>query len=430
MKKHTALFFIYCLISNDINAQIKKHNNGIDAMKKVMMKEIESKQNSYKDIALKIWDFAEVAYKEVRSSDLLQKTLTDNGFQIKTGVAAMPTAFIATYGNGKPVIGMLAEFDALPGLAQEATPERKTIEGKIAGHACGHHLLGTGSVAAAIEIKNLLEQKKFSSTIIVYGCPAEEGGNGKVFMVKEGLFNDVDVIMHWHPYDYNKATLKSFLANISVKFRFQGISSHASAAPEKGRSALDAVEAMDYMVNMMREHLPLESRIHYVITNGGKVPNVVPDFAEVHYIIRHPKKEEVQKIFERVIKAAEGASLGTGTTMNYELTGGVHDVLLNLTLAEAMHKNLVKVGGVKYTAEEIAFGKKLQASFLGSSTPIESAAEIKPFKMEAFSGSTDVGDVSYVAPTVGLNTATWISGTPVHSWQAVACGGTEIGVKV
>jgi aminobenzoyl-glutamate utilization protein B len=290
--------------------------------------------------------------------------------------------------------------------------------------------LGTGSVAAAIEIKNLLEQKKFSSTIIVYGCPAEEGGNGKVFMVKEGLFNDVDVIMHWHPYDYNKATLKSFLANISVKFRFQGISSHASAAPEKGRSALDAVEAMDYMVNMMREHLPLESRIHYVITNGGKVPNVVPDFAEVHYIIRHPKKEEVQKIFERVIKAAEGASLGTGTTMNYELTGGVHDVLLNLTLAEAMHKNLVKVGGVKYTAEEIAFGKKLQASFLGSSTPIESAAEIKPFKMEAFSGSTDVGDVSYVAPTVGLNTATWISGTPVHSWQAVACGGTEIGVKV
>ncbi|MEJ7738617.1 MAG: amidohydrolase [Chitinophagaceae bacterium] len=429
MHKLAALFFFYCLISNDLKGQTEKQNNAIAVIKKKVMQELDSKQKIYKDIALQIWNYAEVRFKEVKSSALLQKALNDNGFQMKIGVAGMPTAFIASYGSGKPVIGMLAEFDALPGLAQEAIPEKKMIEGKIAGHACGHHLLGTGSVAAAIEIKKLLEQQKFSGTIRLYGCPAEEGGNGKVFMVKEGLFNDVDVIMQWHPYDYNKATLKTFLANLNVKFRFKGISSHAGAAPEKGRSALDAVEAMDYMVNMMREHVPQETRIHYVITNGGKTPNVVPDFAEVQYTIRHPKKEEVQKIFERVVKAAEGAGLGTGTTMDYELIGGVHDMLLNYTLAEAMHKNLEKVGGVTYTAEEIAYGKKLQATFLDASPPIESAAEIKAFKLETFSGSTDVGDVSYVVPVVGLNAATWIPGTPVHSWQAVACGGTEIGIK-
>lgn len=428
-KKLTPLFFIIYFVSFVATAQTKKVHDEINATKEKAIQNIENKHGQYKDIALQIWNYAEVAFKEVKSSALLQKTLNDNGFQIKTGVAGMPTAFIATYGSGKPVIGMLAEFDALPGLAQEAAPEKKTIEGQMAGHACGHHLLGTGSVAAAIEIKKLLEQKKFSGTIRVYGCPAEEGGNGKVFMVKEGLFNDMNVIMHWHPYDYNKATLKTFLANLNVKLRFRGISSHASAAPEKGRSALDAVEAMNYMVNMMREHLPAEARIHYVITNGGKSAGVVPDLAEVQYVVRHPKKEEVQKIFERVVKAAEGAALGTGTTMDYELVGGVHDVLLNHTLAEAMHKNLEKVGGVTYTAEEIAFGKKLQATFLGASPPIESATQIKPFKIEAFSGSTDVGDVSYMVPVVGLNAATWIPGTAVHSWQAVACGGTEMGVK-
>jgi aminobenzoyl-glutamate utilization protein B len=427
MKKLAALFLFYSLLIQDSNSQIK--NNDIDAIKQTVVQGIERKQHLYKDIALKIWDYAEISFKEVKSSSLLQETLKENGFEIKNGVAGMPTAFVATYGSGKPIIGMLAEFDALPGMAQEATPEKKEIEGKIAGHACGHHLLGTGSVAAAIEVKRLLEKRAITGTIRIYGCPAEESGNGKVYMVQEGLFNDLDAVLHWHPYDYNKVSTKTFLANLSVKFRFQGISSHASAAPEKGRSALDAVEALNFMVNMMREHVPQETRIHYVITNGGKAPNVVPDLAEVQYVIRHPKKEEVQQIFERVTKAAEGAALGTGTKMEYELTGGVHDMLVNLTLGEIMHRNLEKVGGVDYTAEEIAFGKKLQSTFLGAAPPIESAAEIKPFKMEAFSGSTDVGDVSYVVPTMGLNTATWIPGTPVHSWQAVACGGTETSVK-
>lgn len=393
--------------------------------------DLQSGYEDYKKIALQIWDYAEVGYKEVKSSALLQKTLQDNGFTVQAGVADIPTAFVATYGSGKPVIGILAEFDALPGLAQQATPERNAIAGKAAGHGCGHHLFGTASAAAGIEIKKLIEQKKFTGTIKVYGCPAEEGGSGKVYMVRAGLFNDVDVVIHWHPGNSNGVTLTSALANKSAKFRFHGLSAHAAASPDKGRSALDGVEALDYMVNMMREHIPQETRIHYVITNGGKAPNVVPDFAEVYYYVRHPKREDVVSIFDRVAKAAEGAAMGTGTTMDYEIIGGTHDLLLNRTLAEAMQKNLEKVGGVAYTPEETAFAKKLQTSFGYTVPAVETVETVKPLKQEndAGGGSTDVGDVSYAVPTVGMSAATWVAGTPAHSWQAVACGGTEIGTK-
>jgi aminobenzoyl-glutamate utilization protein B len=393
--------------------------------------EIEAKYNDYKKIALQIWDYAEVGYKEVKSSALLQQTLKDNGFTVEAGVAEIPTAFVATYGSGKPVIGILAEFDALPGLSQEANPVKKSIAGKDAGHGCGHHLFGTASVSAGIELKKLIEEKKIAGTIKVYGCPAEEGGSGKVYMVRAGLFNDVDVVIHWHPDNNNSITMTSALANKSAKFRFHGISAHAAASPERGRSSLDGVESMDYMVNMMREHIPQETRIHYVITNGGRAPNVIPDFAEVYYYVRHPKRDDVKQIFDRVVKAATGAATGTETTVDYEIIGGTHDLLLNRTLAEVMQKNLEKVGGIKYTTEEIEFGKKIQAT-LGFTAPgIEDAALVKPLKTvaDAGGGSTDVGDVSYVVPTVGLGTATWVPGTPAHSWQAVACGGTDIGIK-
>jgi aminobenzoyl-glutamate utilization protein B len=401
------------------------------ALKTEAAEGLQLKYDDYKKIALQIWDYAEVGYKEVKSSALHQQTLKENGFDIKAGVADMPTAFVASYGSGKPVIGILAEFDALPGLSQEASADKKAIAGKDAGHACGHHLFGTASVAAGIAIKKLMEQNKFTGTIRVYGCPAEEGGSGKVYMVRAGLFNDVDAVIHWHPGNDNEVTMTSALANKSAKFRFHGISAHAAASPEKGRSALDAVEAMDNMVNMMREHIPQETRIHYVITNGGRAPNVVPDFAEAYYYVRHPSKEIVKEIFERVVKAANGAAMGTETTVDYEIIGGTHDLLLNRTLGEVMQKNLEKVGGVTYTADETAFGKKIQAS-LGFKVPsIETAANIKPLKLQADAGggSTDVGDVSYTVPTVGLEAATWIPGTPAHSWQAVACGGTEIGTK-
>lgn len=406
-----------------------QNNNGV--LKTDAIKNIDGKYETYKNIALQIWGFAEVGYKEVKSTQLLQETLKSSGFTIESGVAEMPTAFVASYGSGKPVIAFLAEYDALPGLSQEANTEKKSISGIDAGHGCGHHLFGTASVAAGIEIKKLIESKKLTGTVRVYGCPAEEGGSGKVYMVRAGLFKDVDVAVHWHPGNSNNVTMTSALANTSAKFRFYGLSSHASMAPENGRSALDGVEAMDNMVNMMREHVPQETRIHYVITKGGKAPNVVPDFAEVFYYVRHPKKDLVASIFQRLVKAANGAAMGTETKVEYEIIGGTHDLLINKTLAEAMQKNLDQVGGVKYNAAELDFGNKIQSSFTFKAPPIENASQITPLQafIDASGGSTDVGDVSYAIPTVGLEAATWVPGTPAHSWQAVACGGTEIGIK-
>ncbi|MEY3921466.1 MAG: hypothetical protein RL634_1227 [Bacteroidota bacterium] len=402
-----------------------------EGMKATAVQNLQNAYDQYKNIALQIWNHAELGYKEVKSAALLQETLKKEGFAVEAGVAEIPTAFVATYGSGQPVIGILAEFDALPGLAQEAVPEKKSIAGKAGGHGCGHHLFGTASVAAGIEIKKLIEQKKLTGTIKVFGCPAEEGGSGKVYMVRAGLFNNVDAVVHWHPGNENGVTMTSALANSSAKFRFYGLSAHAAASPENGRSSLDAVESMNYMVNLMREHIPQETRIHYVITSGGKAPNVVPDFAEVYYYVRHPKRDQVKQIFERVVNAAKAAAMGTETKMDYEIIGGTHDLLLNKTLAEAMQKNLEAVGGVKYTAEEKAFAEKIQTSFTFKYPAVEEAEKVKPLKIEsdAGGGSTDVGDVSYAVPTVGLRAATWAPGTPAHSWQAVACGGTEIGTK-
>jgi len=432
MKQQGMLFAFLFFISIIASSQ-KTKEKAPDRLKdkQDIIASLNSKYDYYKEKAIKIWNYAEVGFKEVKRTALLQQTLKENGFTIQPGVAEIPTAFVASYGSGLPVIGILAEFDALPGMSQQAAPEKKSIEGKDAGQACGHHLFGVASVAAGIEIKKLIEQKKLSGTIRVYGCPAEEGGSGKVYMVRDGLFKDVDVVIHWHPDEHNAVTLASALANKSAKFRFKGIAAHASISPEKGRSALDAVEAMDNMVNMMREHIPQETRIHHIITNGGKAPNIVPDFAEAYYYVRHPQKEVVLNIFDRVVKAAQGAAMGTETEMEYEVIGGTHELLLNKTLADAMQKNLEMVGGVSYTPAEIDFGKKLQSTFNFTYPAIESAIEVKPLKTIAGGGqgSTDVGDVSYAVPTVGLEAATWIPGTPAHSWQAVACGGTDIGIK-
>ena len=401
----------------------------LEVLKNESAQGIEAGYDAYKKIALNIWDYAEVGYKEVKSSALLQSTLKENGFTVEPAVAGMPTAFVASFGSGSPVIGILAEYDALPGLSQDNSAVKTPVLNKNSAHACGHHLFGTGSVAAGIAIKKLLESGKIKGTIKVFGCPAEEGGSGKVYMVREGLFKNVDIVLHWHPDESNSVTYTSALANKSAKFRFYGIASHASASPEQGRSALDAVEGMDNMVNMMREHIPQETRIHYVITNGGKAPNVVPEFAEVYYYVRNPEKALVVSIFDRVVKAAEGAALGTETKMNYEIIGGTHDLLINKTLAAAMQINLQKVGGVKYTADEIIYAKKMQSTFAGKPISIDSAAIIKALHIEKNQGSTDVGDVSYAVPTVGLGTATWVPGTSAHSWQAAACGGTDIGIK-
>jgi aminobenzoyl-glutamate utilization protein B len=248
-------------------------------------------------------------------------------------------------------------------------------------------------------------------------------------MVREGLFNDVDVVLHWHPGDSNTASTGGSLSNKNGKFRFYGIASHAAASPERGRSSLDAVEAMDVMVNMMREHVPQETRIHYVITRGGEAPNVVPAYAEVYYYVRHPQREQVKAIWERIVKAAQGAALGTETRMEVEVTGGVYNMLANETLGHIMDKNLQATGGYTYTAQEKEFGTKIQQTFTGVIPKLESSNEIEPFKIVDGPASTDVADVSWVVPTVGLSTATWVPGTAAHSWQAVAAGGTSIGFK-
>lgn len=434
--KKTAFSLFLLTVFGLAQAQTKNNVTGktdmaTDALKTQVMQGLQSDYDAYKKIALQIWDYAELGYKEVKSTALHQQTLSANGFTVNAGVAGIPTAFVASYGSGKPVIAILAEFDALPGLSQQALPEKAPIAGRDAGHACGHHLFGTASVAAGIAIKKLIAEKKLQGTVRVYGCPAEEGGSGKVYMVREGLFNDVDAVLHWHPGSENRVTMTSALANKSAKFRFHGIAAHAAASPERGRSALDGVEAMNNMVNMMREHMPQEARVHYVITNGGKAPNVVPDYAEVYYYVRHPRKDEVKAIFDRVVKAANGAAMGTETTVDYEIIGGTHDLLLNKKLGEVMQQNFEKVGGISYTAAETEFAKKIQASFGFSAPAIETAGAVMPLRVELNSGggSTDVGDVSYAVPTVGLNTATWVPGTPAHSWQAVASGGTEIGTK-
>lgn len=350
-----------------------------------VIKSIDSKAEQYGQIAQQIWDYAEVGYQEENSSALLQSELKKAGFNIESGVAGMPTAFVATYGSGKPVIGILGEYDALPGMSQKAgvpTPDPKEVG--QAGHGCGHNLFGTASMASAIAVKEWLISSKSSGTIKFYGTPAEEGGSGKVYMVREGLFDGVDAVINWHPGNSNSANPGRSLANKTGKFRFYGVSAHAAGAPERGRSALDGVEAMTHMVNMMREHTTEKTRIHYIITKGGDAPNVVPAFAELYLYVRHLDREEVRSMWDRVVKIAEGAAIGTETRMEYEVTGGVYDVLPNETMSKAMYNNLKKVGGVNYTAEEIAYAENISKTLGKAARPVSEAQTVQTYKMHRY----------------------------------------------
>lgn len=376
-----------------------------------------------------IWALAEVGYKETRSSALLQQRLAQAGFRVEAGVAGIPTAFTATAGQGGPVIAILGEFDALPGLSQTADPVKTVAAGRDAGHACGHHLFGVASASAAIAVADWLKASGRPGTVRFYGTPAEEGGAGKVYMVRAGLFNDVDIALHWHPSSENSADIATSNANKSAKFRFRGISAHAAGAPERGRSALDGVEAMDMMTNLMREHMPQDARMHYVITAGGRAPNVVPDFAEVFYYVRHPDPLVVESLFDRVVAAANGAAMGTGTRVDFEVIHGALSLLPNRALQTVMHANLVKVGGVRYSPADTAFAQKIRASMDKPWGQLGDEAKVQPLQEEHGAGSTDVGDVSWTVPTAGLRTATWVPGTSAHSWQAVAAGGMDIGRK-
>jgi aminobenzoyl-glutamate utilization protein B len=380
-------------------------------------------------LAQEIWGLAELGYQEHRSSEALRKYLSSNGFEVRSVVADIPTAFVATAGSGKPVIGILAEFDALPGLSQAALPQRNPVLEGAPGHACGHHLFGAASATAGVAVAQWLKASGRRGTVRVYGTPAEEGGSGKVYLTRAGVFDDVDAVLHWHPGSRNDASPSSSTANKSGRFTFHGIAAHAAAAPDRGRSALDGVEAMNYMVNLLREHIPSDSRIHYVITNGGEAPNIVPETAQVYYYVRHPNLVTVQALFDRVVTAARAAALGTGTEMDVEVMHGNYPLLPNEALARRVHANLQALGGIVYDPDEQRFAEQIRTTLIGEVPGLETAGSVQPFRVHQNMGSTDVGDVSWIVPTVGFYTATWVPGTAAHSWQAVAAGGMSIGHK-
>jgi len=390
---------------------------------------IKSHADSAWEMARKIWDWAEVGYQEKQSAALLADALQAGGFRVERGVAGIPTSFLATVGSGKPVIGVLGEYDALPGLSQEAVADRRARPGATAGHGCGHHLFGVASASACLALSEQVRAGKIEGTLRFYGCPAEEGGSAKAFMVRAGLFNDCDAVLHWHPSSQNSAGSESSQARIAVKFRFHGTSSHAAAAPEVGRSALDAVELTNHAAEMLREHTPDFTRIHHVVTAGGNAPNVVPDFAEVFYYIRHPRSLVVQTLYPRLLKCAQAGALATETRLETQYLGGILEIVPNQTLSRVVRANLSQLNDLKYDEQEAGFVARIQKTLADPPSLNTIAGITERTGQGGGSGSTDVGDVSWVVPTVGFSTACWVPGTAAHSWQAVAAGGTTIGKK-
>ena len=393
-----------------------------------LIKSVMAQEEEAWGAALKIWEWAEPGYQEVRSSKLLADKLELAGFQVDRNVAGIPTAFTATYGSEGPVIGILGEYDALPGLSQAAVAQRMPAKDRSWGHGCGHHLFGVASATAAIALAEQIRAGEIRGRVRFYGCPAEEGGGAKVFMVREGLFKDCAAVLHWHPSDKNAAGDRSSLARNAVKFQFRGKSAHAAGAPEQGRSALDAVELTNHAAQLLREHTPDQSRIHHVVTHGGRAPNVVPDFAEVYYYVRHPESQVVRDLYRRLVLCAQAGALATETKLKVQFDGGIVEILPNNALSQLALKNLREQNDLKYNDEETRFAARLQQS-LAKPKPLDSIQDVIDQTGTIGMGSTDVGDVSWVVPTTGFTTACYVPGTPGHSWQAVASGGTGVGRK-
>ena len=391
---------------------------------------LDANFKTYDRIQKAIHSFAEVGYKEYKSSALLISHLEENGFKVEKGVAGIPTAFVATFGSGSPVIGVLAEYDALPGLSQDTVGYKKPIVEGGNGHGCGHNMLGTGAVCGAVAISKWLAEGH-EGTVKLFGCPAEEGGGGKNYMVRDGVFDGVDMVFNWHPASSNAVNVNPGLANLNVFFTFRGKTAHASAKPWEGRSALDGVEAFNAMVNLMREHVTHDTRIHYVITEGGEAPNVVPDYARVNYYIRHPDVGEMLAVFERVKAAAKGAAMGTGTSVEVEVINGNYPLIANRTLCELNLKNLKKVGGVMLDEREKALLRQILRNSGRDTTMIDNFEKIVPEIPAPSKGgaSSDVGSVSQVAPLGKLYVASAMARNPGHCWQQVAIGGSTIGTK-
>ncbi|MSR53223.1 MAG: amidohydrolase [Gemmataceae bacterium] len=400
------------------------------ADKDALAKSIDDRGEQSWGMAKKIWDWAEPGYLEKQSSTLLADALEKAGFKVERGVAKIPTAITATFGEGKPVIGILGEYDALPELAQEAVPFRQQREGGSGyGQACGHHLFGVASASAAMAVAEQIKAGTIKGTVRFYGCPAEEGGAAKVFMARAGLFADCDVCLHWHPGSRNTAGDSSCLARIAVKFRFHGKAAHASGSPEKGRSALDALLLTMHAAELLREHTPEGTRLHHSITSGGGAANVVPEFAEGFFYVRHPKADTVAQLYPRLLKCAQAGALATETTLEVNNLGGTMELLPNESLTRLTRANLTKFNDLKYDAEETKFALRIRETFPDKAPPLDDLGHVFDSSGKITMGSTDVGDVSWQVPTTGFSTACWVPGTPGHSWQAVACGGTTIGKK-
>lgn len=392
---------------------------------------VDENAASWKQVSKEIWDYAELGYHEDKSSTLLQTQLSSAGFTVQSGVADEPTAFIASYGRGKPVIAILGEFDALPGLSQQTLPDRAPVVANAPGHGCGHNLLGSGAALAAVSVKRYLEVNHITGTLRYYGTPAEEGGSGKVYMVRDGLFKDVDVVLHWHPGDHNAIINGGLLAVDSAKFTFHGVAAHAAMAPDRGRSALDAVMLMGNGIEFMREHVPSSTRIHYIISKGGVAPNIVPDLAQMDLMARHPSNLTLNNIWERLLKIAQGAALMTGTSFEVTDIGSDANIIGNDALAAVAQENLEEVGGYQMDAVQKEFAMKLQKTLGMDTLPDLNQTKIveplRPVDPNAPSASTDVGDVSWTVPTIGFSTATFVPGVAAHTWQATASAGMSIG---
>jgi aminobenzoyl-glutamate utilization protein B len=432
--RYVAFFFVVTATSMLPSPALTQEPGKLSPIQQDMIKYLDSIQPELVTVNQEIWNFAELGLEEYRSSDRLIKVLEKAGFKVKKGVAGMPTAFIAEYGSGAPVIGILAEYDALPELSQESKGVRKPVAGRTTGHGCGHSALGTAAVGSALAVKEVYEKYKLKGTIRVYGTPAEETLIGKVYMLLAGLFSDLDACLHWHPGTKNQVSYSSSKAAINVKFTFSGLAAHASGSPDKGRSALDGVELMNIGANFMREHIKETSRIHYVITNGGQQPNVVPATAQVWYYVRANTHQDAEAQFEWLKEIAEGAARMSRTTVQVEIATDCHELIPNLPLSKMIHKNLQMVGGPRFDQDDINLAKQLQAGLrddLGDAPdlPLNDKIEKLPTKADTWSGSTDVGDVSWYVPTSGLSTACFANGSPGHSWQNVAAIGSPIGHK-
>lgn len=426
MKKRILLFsFLFSTIL--LFGQGKPHPN---TNKQAVISWVDDNYKDLTSLSDRIWAYEEIAFQETKSAKDLSDFAEANGFKVQRGVAETPTAFVAEYGSGSPVIGILGEFDALPGLSQKTVPTKDPLHKGKPGHGCGHNLFGVASLAAAVSIKQLIENGQLKGTVRFYGTPAEEKFFGKLWMIRAGLFDDVDVVMDWHPGGQTKASVQSSLALVDFTVEYYGQAAHASADPWNGRDASDALELFTTGVNYYREHVKPTVRIHYDIQNAGEVVNVVPDYARVWTRVRDTKRDGMVEVWDQVKRIAEGAAMMANVDFKITLVSGIHEILVNRTGGAKMQANMEYLGHIVYTEEEQNFAKKIQEATDKPQVGIESIIEPLEETLEHPSGgSTDVGDVSFVAPVIRMTATTAPKGTPWHSWAVVACGGMSIGHK-